>query len=103
MAPALLGLRRTLGVDAQSTQDARQSPQVDVAVIGTPPQWHALQLIACIEHGLDVYCEKPLAYDIREGRAMLDAVKNSDRVVQIGFQRRQSLAYHQVGANSVFH
>ncbi len=69
---------------------------LDVAVIGSPPQWHALQLIACLEHGLDVYCEKPLAYEIREGRAMVDAVKKSGRIVQIGFQRRQSQAYHEV-------
>ena len=70
---------------------------LDAAIIATPPHWHALQLIACIKHGLDVYCEKPLAYDIREGRAMVDAVRASDRIVQIGFQRRQSQAFRQAG------
>ncbi|MDA3923390.1 MAG: Gfo/Idh/MocA family oxidoreductase [Kiritimatiellae bacterium] len=69
---------------------------MDAVIIGTPPQWHAMQLIACLKKDLDVYCEKPLAYDIREGRAMVDAVKASDRIVQIGFQRRQSPAYQQV-------
>jgi len=53
--------------------------------IGTP-------FLAACEKGLDIYCEKPLAYDIREGRAMVNAAAESDRVVQIGFQRRQSLA-----------
>lgn len=66
---------------------------LDVVVIGSPPHWHALQLIACLERGLDVYAEKPLAYDIREGRALVEAVKkHSDRIVQVGFQRRQSQA-----------
>lgn len=69
---------------------------IDAVVIGTPPQWHALQLMACLKNGLDVYCEKPLAYDIREGRAMVDAVHASDRIVQVGFQRRQSPSYAQV-------
>jgi predicted dehydrogenase len=46
--------------------------------------------IAAVEKGLDVYCEKPLAYDIREGMAMVAAAKKSGRIVQIGFQRRQS-------------
>jgi predicted dehydrogenase len=69
---------------------------LDVAVIATPPHWHALQLIACLEHGLDVYCEKPLAYDIREGRALVDAVDKHKRIVQVGFQRRQSRAFHEV-------
>ncbi len=65
---------------------------LDVVIIATPPHWHALQLLACLDRDLDVYCEKPLAYDIREGRAMVDAVKASEQIVQIGFQRRQSQA-----------
>jgi len=67
---------------------------LDVVVIATPPHWHALQLIACLERGLDVYAEKPLAYDIREGRALVDAAQQHQaRIVQVGFQRRQSPAF----------
>ncbi len=69
---------------------------LDAVIIGTPPHWHALQFIAAVEKGLDVYCEKPLSYDVREGRAMVDAAKKSGRVVQIGFQRRQSKAFAAV-------
>ena len=69
---------------------------LDAVIIGTPPQWHALPFIAAVEKGLHVYCEKPLAYDIREGRAMVDAAKASKSIVQIGFQRRQSQAFQQV-------
>ncbi|MBK9138692.1 MAG: Gfo/Idh/MocA family oxidoreductase [Verrucomicrobia bacterium] len=69
---------------------------LDAVIIASPPQWHALQLIDSLNRGLDVYCEKPLAYDIRECRAMADAVKRSGRIVQIGFQRRQSPAFQAV-------
>ncbi len=69
---------------------------LDAVIIATPPHWHALQLIAAVEQKLDVYCEKPLAYDIRECRAMADAVKASGRIVQVGFQRRQSPAFQEV-------
>lgn len=69
---------------------------LDLVVIASPPHWHALHLLAALEQGLDVYCEKPLAYDIRECRAMADAVKKSGRIVQIGFQRRQSAAFRAV-------
>lgn len=68
---------------------------LDFVVIATPPHWHALPFIAAVEKGLDVYCEKPLAYDVREGRAMIEAAKRSGRVVQVGFQRRQSQALKQ--------
>ncbi len=71
-------------------------PGLEAVIIATPPQWHALPFIAALERGLDVYCEKPLAYDVREGRAMVEAAKKSNRIVQIGFQRRQSPAFQAV-------
>ena len=61
---------------------------LDAVIIATPPHWHALQFIAALQHGLDVYCEKPLAYDIREGQAMVEAAAKHGRIVEIGFQRR---------------
>ncbi len=70
-------------------------PGLQAVVIATPPHWHALPFIEACRRGLDVYCEKPLAYDVREGRAMVDAAKASGRVVQIGFQRRHSEAIRQ--------
>ncbi len=56
--------------------------------ISTPPHWHALQFIAACERGLDIYCEKPLAYDVKEGEAMVRAAEKAENIVQIGFQRR---------------
>ena len=73
-----------------------KSPGLDVVIIATPPHWHALQLIETLRHPVDVYCEKPLAYDVREGHAMVDAAARSGRLVQVGFQRRQSPAFRAV-------
>ncbi|MGF1636107.1 MAG: Gfo/Idh/MocA family protein, partial [Cyclobacteriaceae bacterium] len=47
---------------------------------------------AC-EKGLDIYCEKPLAYDPMEGLAMVKAANKAGNIVQIGFQRKQSVAF----------
>lgn len=80
----------------KSYEEMINSHGLEAVIIATPPHWHALQLIACVQRGLDVYCEKPLFYDIREGRAMVDAVAKSSRIVQVGFQRRQSPAYRAV-------
>jgi predicted dehydrogenase len=76
--------------------DLLQTPGLQAVIIATPPHWHALQFIAAVERGLDVYCEKPLAYDVREGRAMIAAAQKSGRIVQLGFQRRQSPAIQAV-------
>lgn len=69
-------------------------PGLDVVFLTTPPQWHALPFIAACEKGLPIYCEKPLAYDLREGQAMMAAQKKAGNIVQIGFQRRNSDAFH---------
>ena len=68
---------------------------LNAVIIATPPHWHALPFLAAVEKNLDIYCEKPLAYDIREGQAMVAAAQKKDIVVQIGFQRRQSPALRQ--------
>jgi len=67
--------------------------ELDAIIIGTMPHWHALQFIAACEKNLPVYCEKPLAYDVTEGIAMVNAWKKAGNIVQVGFQRRQSAAF----------
>lgn len=76
--------------------DLLEVPELDAVIIATPPQWHALPFLAALRRGLDIYCEKPLAYDVREGRAMVAAAAAGDRIVQIGFQRRFSPAIQAV-------
>lgn len=63
---------------------------LDIVLIGTPDHWHALQCIAAIEAGADVYCQKPISVDVAEGKAMLAAARKHNRVVQIGTQRRST-------------
>lgn len=76
--------------------DLLQVEGLDAVIIATPPQWHALPFIAAVKRNLDVYCEKPLAYDVRECRSMQNAARASGRIVQVGFQRRQSPAFQAV-------
>ena len=74
-------------------QELLELKDLDIIMIGTMPHWHALQFIAACEKGFDIYCEKPLSYDVREGQAMVAAQKKAGNIVQIGFQRRQSGAF----------
>jgi len=63
---------------------------LDLVLVGSPDHWHALQTIAAIEAGADVYAQKPISVDVREGEAMLDAARKHRRVVQIGTQRKST-------------
>ncbi|MDX2431293.1 MAG: Gfo/Idh/MocA family oxidoreductase, partial [Bacteroides sp.] len=62
-------------------------PGLQAVVIATPPHWHALQFVDACEKGLDVFLEKPLSWDIREGQAMLKAKQEAGTVVQVDFPR----------------
>lgn len=61
---------------------------VDAVIIATPEHQHAAQLIDALKAGKDVYCEKPMVQNITQGKLVLDAFKGSDRIVQVGTQRR---------------
>ena len=61
---------------------------VDVVLVATPDHWHALPTVLACQAGKDVYVEKPLATTIDEGRAMLEASRRHNRVVQMGSQWR---------------
>ena len=63
---------------------------IDAVEVVTPDHWHALMTIAACEAGKDVYCQKPLAYTITEGLAMINAVRRNKRVLQVGSQQRSS-------------
>jgi predicted dehydrogenase len=73
-----------------------EDKNVDAVCISTPDHWHALQTIAALEAGKDVYVEKPLTINISEGRAMVDAQKKTDRIVAVGLNRRGSSIYQNL-------
>jgi predicted dehydrogenase len=76
-------------------QDLLDMKGLEVVFIGTVPHWHALQFITACGKGLDIYCEKPLSYDVQEGLAMVNAANKAGNIVQIGFQRRQNKAFQK--------
>ncbi len=63
---------------------------IDVISIATPDHWHALQTIWACQAGKDVYVEKPISYNIDEGRKMVQAARKYGRIVQVGTQSRSN-------------
>jgi predicted dehydrogenase len=60
--------------------------EVDAVVIATPDHWHAPAAILACAAGKDVYVEKPVSHNLREGRLMIEAARKYNRVVQAGLQ-----------------
>jgi predicted dehydrogenase len=63
---------------------------IDAVIVSTPDHWHAQMVIDAVHAGKDVYVEKPMAHKIDEGFAVIDAVRQTKRVVQVGTQRRSA-------------
>lgn len=63
---------------------------IDAVVIATPDHWHAINAIAAVQAGKDVYCEKPLTHNIHEADALTTAVRESGKILQTGSQQRSS-------------
>ena len=70
--------------------DLLNRKDVDGVVVSTPDHWHAAMSIDAMRLGKHVYCEKPLSHTIKEGRAMVNASKKYDRVLQTGSMQRSS-------------
>ncbi len=77
--------------DAFATKDHHallDRKDVDAVIIATPDHWHVPATIDACAAGKDVYVEKPLTHDLSEGRKVIDAQNQSQRIVQVGMQQR---------------
>jgi predicted dehydrogenase len=63
---------------------------LDAVSVATPDHWHALTTIAALNAGADVYCEKPLANSVKEGRGIVRAAEQNNRIVQCGSHERST-------------
>jgi len=79
--------------------DAIADPDVDAVVLATPGPTHEKQLLACLEYGKPVMCEKPLTTDVATS---LEVVKREaelgKRLIQVGFMRRFDPEYSALKA-----
>ncbi len=92
-------LRQWAGEGCQIYGDFRrvlERRDVHAVLVATPDHWHAPITILACRAGKDVYVEKPLAHNIREGRAMVAAARQFNRVVQCGTQHRSAEHYREV-------
>ncbi len=82
-------LKDALGMvspDVKGYKDFREvleRPDIDIVHIPTPPHWHALISIMAAEAGKDIWCEKPMARTIGEGKKVVEAVQRNGRMFRL--------------------
>jgi predicted dehydrogenase len=73
---------------APDLRTALDDKSVDIVSIATPNHWHALAAIWAMQAGKDVYLEKPVSHNVREGRRIVEAARKYNRICQTGTQCR---------------
>lgn len=66
---------------------------LDAVVIATPDFWHAPMTNDCLRAGLHVYCEKMMSNTIEGARSMVQTMRETGKLLQIGHQRRSNPRY----------
>jgi predicted dehydrogenase len=86
--------------------EALLSCGIDGVVIATPNACHAEQALACLERGIPVFCQKPLATDAAATARVIAAARAADRLLAVDFcyrhvqgmsELRQRLAAGELG------
>jgi predicted dehydrogenase len=80
-------------IPCRNNEEMYDKKLVDAVFISTADFQHALHAIEAVNAGCDAYVEKPFAETMEDNRAAFKAIKASDRIVQIGSQRRSGANY----------
>ncbi|HEV3202176.1 MAG TPA: Gfo/Idh/MocA family oxidoreductase [Bryobacteraceae bacterium] len=87
--------------DAKSYVDYHEllaQPGLDAVVIASPDHHHCPMLLAALDAKKDVYLEKPMSHSLAESKRMIQAVRQSTQIVQVGMQRRSAPSVIQAKA-----
>lgn len=76
--------------------DAMLALGLDGIVIATPSALHAEQAMRALEAGVAVFCQKPLARDAAETRAVVAAARRADRLLSVDFSYRSTAAMQAI-------
>jgi myo-inositol 2-dehydrogenase/D-chiro-inositol 1-dehydrogenase len=81
----------------KTDKDVIKAPDVDALIVTSWGPAHAESVLAAIEAGKPVFCEKPLATTAGDCKKIVDLeVRGGKKLVQVGFMRRYDKGYLQV-------
>lgn len=85
----------------ESYEAMLENEALDAISVVTPHTLHYDQIVAGLDHGLHVFCEKPLVTDLADARDLVDRDEANDRTLMVGYQRHLDPAFQRVRSRYV--
>ena len=92
--------KRKFNQTLQTYQDYRDmiaDPNIDIIHIATPPHWHGIMAVEAAKAGKDIWCEKPMTRTIGEGKRVVEAVKQNNRIFRLNTWFRFKDTFYGLG------
>jgi predicted dehydrogenase len=90
-------LLKAYGTEARAYENyedlLEKEKDLQAVIVATPDFWHAPITNACLKAGLHVYCEKMMSNTIEGARSMVQTMRETGKLLQIGHQRRSNPRY----------
>ncbi len=90
---AMKAITKNRGEAPKYEKDIRkvlEDKSIDIIAIATPNHWHSLAAVWAMRAGKDVYVEKPVSHNVREGRLVVEAARKYGKICQTGTQSRST-------------
>ncbi|MEI9959568.1 MAG: Gfo/Idh/MocA family oxidoreductase [Limisphaerales bacterium] len=88
---------KKMGVEVRTYENYEdlldKEKDLQAVIVATPDFWHAPITNACLKAGLHVYCEKMMSNTIEGARSMVQTMRETGKLLQIGHQRRSNPRY----------
>jgi predicted dehydrogenase len=90
--------KEQFGAATSVTRDYREilsRKDIDAVIVATPDHWHSVIASEAMRAGKDVYCQKPMVRRVEEGAVVINAQKETGRILQVGSQLASSILYQK--------
>ena len=78
-------------------RDLINDPNVDIVHIATPPHWHGIMSVEAAKAGKDIWCEKPMTRTIGEGKKVMEAIRQNNRIFRLNTWFRFQDTFYGLG------
>lgn len=78
-------------------RDMITDPNIDIIHIATPPHWHGIMAVEAAKAGKDIWCEKPMTRTIGEGKRVMEAVRQNNRIFRLNTWFRFKDTFYGLG------